>query len=143
GSVVPFADTPAVANLSDPDMVWPDSLAFDDLHNDGYLLDKNGVPTFKYTINGIEVSDKISPSGDGSGLNRTLRVESPSGNLYCRVISANKIEPIDKGLYRVDGSYYVKMDQKTEPLIRTNDEGQEMLVSLKNPGSPQSYSIIW
>jgi hypothetical protein len=143
GSIVPFTDTPAVANLSDPNVVWPDSLAFDDLHNDDYLLDKNGVPTFTYTINGIKVSDKISPSDDGSGLNRTLTAENPSGNLYCRVISANKIESVDKGLYRVDGSYYIRMDKDAEPFIRTNGQGQEMLVSLKNPESPLKYSVIW
>src|SRR5690606_24340972 len=98
---------------------------------------------FKYTINGIKVSDKISPSDDGSGLNRTLTAQSPAGNLYCRVISAKKIELVNKGLYRVDGSYYIRMDKKTEPFIRVNGQGQEMLVSLKNQGSPLNYAIIW
>lgn len=143
GSVVPFTDTPAVARLSDTNMAWPDSLAFEDLHNDGYLLDKKGVPTFKYTVNGTKVSDRISPSSDGSGLNRTLTAENPSGNLYCRVVSAHKIETVDKGLYRIDGSYYIRMDRNFKPFIRSNDQGQEMLVSLKNPGSPLTYSVIW
>ncbi len=143
GSVVPFSDSPTVARLSDTNMAWPDSLAFDDLQNDGYLLDKKGVPTFKYTVNGIKVSDKISPSSDGFGLNRTLTTENSSANLYCKVISATKIELVDKGLYRVDGIYYIRMDKNIEPLIRTNDQGREMLVSLKNPESSLNYSVIW
>ncbi len=143
GSVVRFSDTPTVAQLSDTNMAWPDSLAFDDLHNDGYLLDKKGIPTFKYTVKGTKVSDKISPSSDDSGLNRTLTTENPSGNLFCRVISARKIEPVDKGLYRIDGSYYIRMDRNFKPFIRSNGQGQEMLVSLKNPGSILTYSIIW
>ncbi|SKB59456.1 3-keto-disaccharide hydrolase [Maribacter arcticus] len=143
GSVVPFSDSPTVARLSDSNMAWPDSLAFDDLQNDGYLLDKKGVPTFKYTVNGIKVSDKISPSSDGFGLNRTLTTENSSSNLYFRVISATKIELVDKGLYRVDGIYYIRMDKNIEPLIRTNDHGREMLVSLKNPHSTLTYSVIW
>ena len=118
-------------------------LALDDLHNDGYILDKNGVPTFKYAAKGTKVSDRISPSSDSSGFNRTLTTKNPSGNLYCRVISANKIELVDKGLYRVDGTYYVRMDKNIEPFIRTNGQGQEMLVSLKNPESSLNYSVIW
>jgi hypothetical protein len=143
GSVVPFSDSQTVARLSDTNMAWPDSLAFDDLQNDGYLLDKKGVPTFKYTVNGIKVSDKISPSSDGFGLNRTLTTENSSANLYCKVISATKIELVDKGLYRVDGIYYIRMDKNIEPLIRTNDQRREMLVSLNNPQSSFTYSVIW
>jgi len=143
GSVIPFADTPTVAQLSDTNMAWPDSLAFDDLHYDGYQLDKKGIPTFKYMVNGTKVSDKISPSSDGSGLDRLLTADNPSGDLYCRVISAHKIELVDKGLYLVDGSYYIKMDRHFEPIIRSNGQGQEMLVSLKNPQSPLTYSVIW
>ena len=143
GDVVRFSDAPSIAKLSDINTAWPDSLAFDDLQNDGYILDVKGIPTYKYTVNGAKVSDKISPSTDGSGLIRTLTTENISGNLYCRVISANKIVQVDKGLYRVDGTYYIKISKNNEPFIRANGQGQEMLVSLKNPESSLKYSIIW
>lgn len=143
GSIVAFTDTPTVAELADSDMVWPDSVEFDNLQSQDYTLDKNGVPTFNYTINGIKVSDKISPSTDGAGLSRTLRVENPSENLYCRVISARKIEALEQGLYRVDGAYYIQMDRSIEPLIRSKGQKQEMLVSLKNPKSTLTYTAIW
>lgn len=143
GSVVSFTDTPTVAQLSDINMAWPTSLAFDDLHNDGYLLDKKGIPTFKYTLKGTKVSDRIFPSSDGSGLNRTLTIENPSGNLFCRVISAQKIETVDMGLYRVDGTYYIRIDKHFEPVIRSNGQGQEILVPFKNPASSLTYSVIW
>lgn len=143
GSVVPFTDAPAVAQLSDRNAKWPDSVAFDNLQSEGYLLDKKGVPTFNYTINGTKVSDKISPSTDNSGLTRTLSVENPNGNLYCRLISADTIEQVKKGLYRVDGSYYIRLDSDLKPLIRSQGQRQEMLVSLKKLNSPLTYSVIW
>jgi len=143
GGVVAFTDTPAVTELHDPDMVWPDSVKFDNLHSEDYTLDKNGVPTFNYMINGTKIADKISPSPDGSGLRRTLNVENPSGDLYCRIISAHKIESLEKGLYRVDGAYYIQMDRSIEPLIRSKGQLQEMLVSLKKSKSTLTYTVIW
>lgn len=143
GSIVAFTDTPTVAELADADVIWPDSVEFDNLQNQDYTLDKKGVPTFNYTINGIKVSDKISPSTDGTGLSRTLNVENPSGNLYCRVISARKIEALEQGLYRVDGKYYIQMDRSVEPLIRSKGQQQEMLVSLKKSKSTLTYTVIW
>ena len=143
GSPIPFTDAPAVARLPDTNRAWPDSLAFDDLHSEGYKLDKNGVPTFTYEIDGTKISDRIYPIADGSGLSRTLQVNNNNGNMYCRVVSAHTIEPVEKGLYRVDGSYYIRMDKHIEPLIRSKDQRQEMLVSLKNPEAPLIYSVIW
>ncbi len=143
GSVVRFSDAPAVTNLSDTDAKWPESLAFDDLQNEGYLLDREGIPTFKYTTEGTKITDKIVPLPDGKGFKRTLTVENPTDNLYCRAVSASKIEQIDKELFRVDGTYYIKVDRHLDPLIRKNGQGQEMLFSLNNLKSPLTYSIIW
>jgi len=143
GSVVSFSDAPTVAQLPNRDSPWPDSVSFDDLKNDGYRLDQEGIPTFSYTIKGIKINDKIAPLPDGTALKRTLTVEKPTGNLYCRLLSANLIESIDKDLFRVDGKYYIKLDRQFNPRIRHNGQKQEMIVSLNNEGSPMTYSIIW
>ncbi len=143
GSVIPFNDSPAVAELPNTNAKWPDSITFDNLQSDSYLLDKKGVPTFNYTINGTKISDEISPSTDNSGLTRTLRVENPNENLYCRLASADTIEQVKKGLYCINGSYYIQLDTALNPLIRSQGQQQEMLISLKKLNSPLTYSLIW
>lgn len=143
GSVVPFSDAPAVAKLSDAGAKWPESLAFDELQNEGYLLDREGVPTFRYATHGTKIADKIVPLPDGKAFMRTLTVENPTDDLYCRAVSASRIEQVDKELFRVDGTYYIKVDRHLNPLIRKNGQKQEMLFSLNNLNSPLTYYIIW
>ena len=143
GSVVPFSDAPAVTKLSDMNAKWPDSLAFDDLQNEGYLLDRQGVPTYKYTTQGTKIGDKIVPLPDGKAFKRTLTVDNPTADLYCRAVSASKIEQVDKELFRVDGTYYIKVERGFDPLIRSIGQGEEMLFSLNDLKSPLTYSIIW
>ncbi len=63
GSVVPLSEAPALAVLKDKETtLWPDSVAFDDLKNMGYTLDKQRDPTFEYEAGGYRVSDKIAVS---------------------------------------------------------------------------------
>ena len=143
GSVIPFNDSPAIAELPNMNAKWPDSVTFDNLKSESYLLDKKGVPTFKYTINGIKISDEISPSTDNSGLTRTLSAENPNENLYCRLASADTIEQVKTGLYCINGSYYIQLDTALNPLIRSQGQQQEMLISLKKLNSPLIYSLIW
>jgi hypothetical protein len=143
GSTIPFSNSPTVAKLSDTAAKWPDSLAFDGFQNEGYLLDKKGVPKFEYLIEGTKIEDKIVPLPDRKGFQRTLTVENPTDNLYCRAVSASKIEQVDKVLFRVNGTYYIKVGRHHDPLIRSIGQRKEMLFPLNNLKSPLTYSIIW
>ena len=143
GGVIPLSDGPTLAHLNNIDAKWPESIAFEDMHDKSYLLDKEGIPTFEYMLQGVKISDKIIPQDNGKALQRTLKIENSIDDLFCRVVSANNIEPVGKGLYRVDGIYYIRLDRDSDPMIRSTAQGQEMLVSIGKLPPPFTYSIIW
>ena len=143
GSVIVLSDAPAIAVLNDlQTTAWPDSVAFDDMHNKGYILDENRFPTFRYELNNIKVTDKISVP-DASGVTRTLNVAAVVPNLYCRVISAKQIDRLEKETYIIDGkSYYVNVSDKLKPVIRQSNGLQELLIPVTST-NPVTYSITW
>lgn len=144
GSVIPLSEAPALAILKDKETtLWPDSVAFDDLKNMGYTLDKQRDPTFEYEAGGYHVSDKIAVSNADRGLFRTLTVTNPAAGLYCRVAKGATITAAGNGLYIIgDKSYYVQIDEKLKPWVRYSQNGSELLVPV-TAGTPVSYSLIW
>ncbi len=144
GSVVILSGAPALASLADANAVWPDSIAFDDLNNKGYVLDQARNPTFKYVFMGANVEDKISIAMNGQSIVREISVSNAPANFYCRVAAAGKIESVGKGLYAIDGkSHYIQVDARFKPTLRKTSSGQELITSIGNSAGPLTYSIIW
>ena len=46
----------------------------------GYRIGPDGVPTFRYEVNGLQVEDTVRPAADGASLCRTVKVRSESGD---------------------------------------------------------------
>ncbi len=113
----------------------PDSTA--GLTYKGYLLDNLGHPTFRYQLSGSEFMDSILPYENGRGLSRTVSLKN-GNNLEYRLAKGKSITSLQKGLYLVDGQYYVQTSAKAQ--VVANNGGQELRVS----GSPSvSYDVIW
>ena len=143
GSVIVLSDAPAVARLSSESTAWPDSIAFDDMDNKGYTLDKSRTPTFTYATSGMNVSDNIHALNSADGIQRTITCSNAFADSYCRIISGKNIEKISETLYAVnDRSYYLQLDSKLKPMLRNNASGQELVVRLAS-NQPVTYSIIW
>ncbi len=141
GAVIALPNTPVVATLANDGAAWPGTLAFDDMHHKGYVLDKNGFPSFRYSYNNLDIVDKVEILGSGEGLSRTLTVVG-GVNTYCRLASGKNIEKINNGLYLVDDkSYYIQLDKKMKPVIRLSDGSYELVV--KYGSAPITYNIIW
>lgn len=144
GSVIPLSAAPAIAFLNDKDTAWPDSLSFDDFHNNGYVLDKSRMPTFTYNYNGADVSDKFSVINSGASLQRAITVANGTDKLYCRIIAAKNIAAQKNGTYLIgDKEYYIKVEDGYKPFIRTTSAGQELLVPIGKSTTPLTYSITW
>ncbi len=142
GSLIPFTNAPLVAVLPDQNTIWPDSIPFDEVKIKGYTLDKNRNPTFKYTISNVSVTDKITVP-DATTLTREISILNPAPKLNLRIVSADKIQSVGKGLYVInDKSFYIKLDKKITPTIRQLETGQELLIPITK-SSTVSYSIIW
>jgi hypothetical protein len=143
GSVIVLSDAPAVARLKSESDAWPDSIAFDDMENKGYRLDKSRTPTFTYSTSGMNVSDNIHALDSGDGIQRTLTCSNALPDSYCRLITGKSIQKITDALYAIDDrSYYLQVDAKSKPILRQNASGQELLLKLSN-AQPVIYSIIW
>ncbi|HSB91908.1 MAG TPA: DUF1080 domain-containing protein [Flavitalea sp.] len=143
GSVIVLSDAPVVARLKSESEAWPDSIAFDDMDNKGYTLDKMRTPTFTYTTSGMKVYDNIHVLNTMEGIQRTITCSNAFTDSYCRLITGKTIEKINESLYAInDRSYYLQVDSKSKPMLRQNANGQELLVRL-NSSQPVTYSIIW
>lgn len=144
GSVLKLSGSPSLAVLPDANAPWPAAIAFDDLQNKGYVLDKARNPTFNYIMNGTAVADKIAAVPGGTSLERNITVESAPAGLYCRVAAAPHIAALDEGMYAIDGrSYYIHIDKRLKPFIRQSGNQQELLVPVPGSKDAVTYSIIW
>lgn len=143
GSVVKLSDAPVLAVLADERAAWPDSIPFDNMMNEGYVLDKQRSPKFAYSLNGMKVTDSIFCQPNGEGINRTIAVANAPSGLYQRIAEGKNVANLGNGLYAVnDKSYYIRLDKNVKPVIRPSATGQEMIVKY-NAGNPLTYSIIW
>jgi len=144
GIILPLSAAPALAALADKDAAWPDSIAFDDLENKGYVLDKSKMPTFLYAANGADVRDKIAVLDGGTALSRTISISNSKRPLYCRIAAAPSIEAHKNNTYTVgDKAYTLKVADGTKALIRKTQNGKELLVLLANATDSLTYSLTW
>lgn len=71
------------AKLGSASEAWPEAFGTDAGYAfRGYRIDKAGVPTFLYTVSGLEVEDRIQPTKDGKKLQRTLTVRGSGEGWY-------------------------------------------------------------
>lgn len=136
--------------LTDEADAWPDSLGENTLQYNGYSIDKQGNPTFTYTLAGATVQDAIKPDltgPEGGALVRTISLTgSPNGTAYCRVAAGTAVEEVGKGLYAInDRSYYVRLDPKAKVKMRQSNGKQELLlpVDMKNGTGTVQYALIF
>ena len=132
------------AVLASPDQPWP---ALDPrgratrLRYRGYALDAAGAPTFRYTLDGVEIDDAIRPAGrlaEASDLlvrTLSLRAAPAGGTVYFRLGASADAAPGAGGFWRIGGSLQVKVEGGAAPVSShgqllvpvTFDQGQARL----------------
>ena len=127
----------SVARLDDPKGAWPVGLPAG-YSIDGYDLDSEGYPIFKYQYEGLQLSDQVLPTNDGN-IERTITVDSgtPQSNQYVR-LAAGQIEALESGWYRIDGAYYIDVEEA----MVGGAKGELLLVPLSGK-ERVTYSLIW
>lgn len=145
GANVLLAPQTALMILNNAQAAWPDSVSEAVLQYKGLSIDKQGMPVIEYGLGGATVTDAIQTSSNG--LTRTLTVSgAANGPVVCRLAAGNKIEEVEKGLYAIDDrTYYVRIDPKAKPELRTVGSKQElrMPVAMKNGGASVVYEIVF
>lgn len=136
-------DAPAFAQLNDPQAAWPDTLqSMDIFQPKGYELDKNRIPAFQYLVYGVAVTDRTVPENDGKALAREIKLNGKVNNLYFLVAAGTRIDKVTDQLYAVDDyEYYVDLGDAKDPLIRTSQHQQQLLLPVKS--DTIKYSIVW
>ena len=147
GSVIELSGKPTVAFLGSRQAAWPDSLE-EDVHLDGYTMDAEGRPTYRYRLNNVHVEDHLEPGDRRRTLNRTLRfnADGATTGLWTHLATGTDIEEQPDGSYAVDDyTYYVDV-QEGDPVVRRRGDHEELLVPVELDGAAPaevSYSIIW
>jgi hypothetical protein len=143
-----ITDAPSVATLNNKAEMWPDSLG-SIFKFKGYKVDKQGRPTFKYSISNISVEDKILPLDSKEGLSRTITVTGGENqkDLYILVAEGGDIRKSGKNTYTITGKdFTIKISEtgKLKPVIRESNGRKELLVQLPASTSNSfNYSIIF
>ncbi|MEZ0487139.1 3-keto-disaccharide hydrolase [Fibrella aquatica] len=147
GSVIEMAGKPSITFLADQNAAWPDSNAV--YRNQGYDLDKNGRPVFKYMLGTANVRESFVTQDEGRRLAHTFTVGmgQEKGQLWCRVAEGSSIAQLANGLYAVnDKQYFIELPTGEKPVVRTTPQRtQELLIPVKATGATgtATYSIIW
>jgi len=126
---VPFAA------LSQPEETWPAAPAkVQGYRFVGYRLTADDRPTFLYALGDIKVQDFPNPvAGKEVSLRRTLVLTTATSvtNLHFRAAIGNKIEALDDGWYRVDGTWKLKLTRAGPALVRRSNDKTELLLPIR------------
>ena len=135
GLTIPISGKSSYAMLKD-NAAWPDSANLNYL---GYRIDADGVPVLRYAFGNTTLTDQLT--ADAKGLTRTIAAEggAPSG-MYALLAAGDNITMVEKGLYRVDDRYYVRLDKNARPMQRNSAGKQELLLPLDGN---VTYSLFW
>lgn len=110
-----------------------------------YNIDKKGLPTFSYLVNGFTITDKITPSITERSLTRQVTVTG-KGDLSFKVASGVHIEKLPDGSYAMhDKNYYLTFDKTgLKPVLNKSGEYQELTIPMKGAGPHEiQYTLLW
>jgi hypothetical protein len=151
GSAIILSSKPSLAVLTDKNTPWPDTLSTEANYLfKGYSLNKEGRPTFKYSLSGVEVLDYLYPEEDRK-LSRKITLKGDNrSHLWYRLAEGQIITQLPDGTYAInDNEYYLDARGTTgaktvirESATKEGTSRQELLVSLSATTTLQ-YSLIW
>lgn len=148
GYAVLLADGPSVAALGAPGEAWPDSAAAG-YRFDGYTVDEAGLPTLRYELGDVSVTERLTPTAGGRGLLRQLTVSGtrPAETLWLRAAEGETIREHRPGVYAVDGRYFIALERPAGAarIVATPEGRRELRVAV--PAGPRpadlAYTILW
>jgi len=138
-----------VAQISEASALWPDEVPTDFVAI-GYTINDDERPVFEYQYKGINIEDVLFPNPEGNGLTRQVSLrgtENHEGMQY-RLAKGQSIEHLPNGRYRIEGNYYIELNEALgvgEPTITNQGEDQALIIPILNnsESSTLSYTIIW
>ena len=103
----------------------------------GYTLGSDGLPTFRYTCDGKNFTDKVTPTSGKKSATRVVTVDN--GNYQYEIASAHSIIELSDGWYSVSNEYFVRPNNEDANWKVSDDK----IVATITPSSELSYAIFW
>jgi hypothetical protein len=100
-----------------------------------YFLDKNGLPTYLHSLNGLAVSQKLEPVENGFEVN----IEAENDDINYLLGAGNQIKKASDKLYKID-DHYILLQENTPLEVRK--DGNAMTLTGK-ANAIKSYQLIW
>lgn len=147
-----------LAVLPDDGAAWPVEAAKNSgWRFEGYRLDPQGYPSFRYGTAAFVVEDTPRPIDAKTAgtldavLHREFVVRAPEGGslperLYFRAAAGQSIESVGGRNYRIDGALTLRFSahpDATAPLIREVDGHKELLVPLRGASETVEIDYEW
>jgi hypothetical protein len=133
----------SIAQLMSTETAWINDTLGTSYKPKGYVIDEQGLPTFKYHTYGIAVSDQVKVLDLGRGISRTVSLSKSANNLYFRLADAQNIVQSADGTFVIDNqSYYLKVEDGAgaKAFIRDSNGRKELLIPIVNT---LNYSILF
>jgi mono/diheme cytochrome c family protein len=144
---------PSFAILASPQAPWPTAKDRNDRNIGGqfhgYKLDKDGRPTFMYTLDGVSIEEQPLPllqSGGAQLIRRFhLFAQSAPNNLYFLAATGQKIEQKPDGSWLIDDKLTLKLPPTAKPTLRTSANQKELLlpVTFQNSQWDLQLEMSW
>lgn len=103
----------------------------------GYTIGSDGLPTFRYTCDDKNITDKVSPTEGKKSASRVISVDK--GSYQYEVASGDSIKKLSKGWYSVGNQYFVRPNSADVKWKVSDDK----IVATITPSSELSYEIFW
>lgn len=146
GAAVAMDGEVAVAALPDRQAPWPAGVPAD-YRFQGYELDEEGRPIFRYSVADLGVAERFAPLEGARGLRRTLSLRGAgAGTVWHRVARGSRIERLADGSYAVgDRAFYVQIEEAggLEPVVRTAGGAQELLLPVRLDGGAGRVQVAY
>lgn len=153
GAVLELSGIPSVQSLADIKDVWQDTVAADKspYTGRGYRIDADGLPVFRYTLNGASIEDSWKAAPGGAGLVRTVTVSNAADvkDVYFMLGNGSKVEKLPQGGYAIDDkAYYLtpQGDTKDVQIITARDGRSALVLPLAGAAGKHlsfQYTILW
>ncbi len=143
GSILGFDDASVVVSKAELFNLKPSEFApVEHFRPQGYDLDKEGRPTFRYKIDDMEVEDQMRVT-DQKYFTRSLTFQNvPANTAYvCRLAVGSTIEKSDDNTYAVDGRrYYLQLPAGSKPVIEQSGGLSVLYVPM---AAKVEYGLMW
>ena len=143
GSILGFDDVPVVVAKTDLFSLQPSEFApVVHFRPQGYDLDTEGRPTFRYKMDDMEVEDQMRVT-DQKYFSRSLVFRNiPASSTYvCRLAMGTVIEKLNETTYAVDGQrYYLQLPAGAKPVIEKSGRLSVLYVPV---AEKVEYGLMW